>query len=405
MSIAALIVAAGRGMRAGGGNTPKQYQLIGGVPVLSHTVRVFAEQAEISVIALVIHADYETRVSELMQEFSASRIVLVHGGETRQQSVCAGLEALAAVSPEYVLIHDGARPFVNDALCRRVIAALETYQGAVPALAVADTLKRAEMVQDGAPIGTIETVERRGLYGAQTPQGFRYKDIMEAHRAAAETGRDDFTDDASIAEWRGLSLALVEGHAENQKITTADDLEAADLKLKCEDALSNKTTNQLEYRTGSGFDVHRFGDGDAVMLMGVTVPHTHGLTGHSDADVGLHALTDAILGAIGDGDIGTHFPPSDPRWKAASSDQFLIDAKQRVIERGGTIVHVDVTLICEAPKIAPHRARMTQRLSEILEISTDRISIKATTTEGLGFTGRQEGIAAMASATVALPFT
>jgi len=414
MTLAALIVAAGRGLRAGGGDTPKQFQMIGGEPVLSHTLKVFAQHGAFTTIAVVIHPDFEPLVKTtilpgITTEFPDVNIILVNGGDTRQQSVFRGLEVLESVAPDRVLIHDAARPFVDTALCDRVIDATDTHEGAIPALAVADTLKRIAKYAGDPPTSkaaassTIETVDRSGLYGAQTPQGFRFDGIYQAHIAAAQSGKDDFTDDASIAEWRGLSLAIVEGHRLNQKITTPDDLNAADHHLKCEALLADNPGQQFEYRTGSGFDVHRFGEGNKVILCGVEIAHSRGLKGHSDADVGLHALTDAVLGAIGAGDIGTHFPPSDARWKGAASDQFLAHAKELVTERRGKLIHVDVTLICEAPKIGPHRDAMTARLSDILGITTDRISIKATTTEGLGFAGRGEGIAAMASATVALP--
>ena len=419
MSIAALIVAAGRGTRAsskastgvgmgGSSELPKQFQSIGGQPVLCRTLTIFAQNPAIDLIAIVIHPDYEPMVSEFITQFPDSKIILVHGSNTRQKSVFAGLQALQSHAPSQVLIHDAARPFLDEPLCGRVIDGLKSHQGALPALAVTDTLKRATGGKDGA----IETIDRSHLYGAQTPQGFHYQPICEAHEAAARSGRDDFTDDASIAEWHGLSTTIVEGNRENIKITTAEDLQAADLKLKVEDILQNAhptqtpahtATQQMEYRTGSGFDVHRFDEGNAVTLCGVEIPHTKSLKGHSDADVGLHALTDAILGAIGEGDIGTHFPPTDARWKGAASDQFLIHAANLVRQRHGKLVHIDVTLICEAPKIGPHRDAMTARLSEILALTPDRISIKATTTEGLGFAGRGEGIAAMASATIALP--
>ena len=414
MTIAAIIVAAGRGLRAGGGDIPKQFQLIGGAPVLSHTVKAFACQGSIDKIVIVIHPDYELLAAEairsaLLSKWPNLEPILVHGGDTRQKSVFEGLKAVKGLKPEYVLIHDAARPFITTELCDQVINALKTHDGALPALGVADTLKRVVSGSGGATSDSIETVDRVGLYGAQTPQGFRFDAIFDAHQAAAQSDKGDFTDDASIAEWHGLSMTLVEGHGQNQKITTPDDLKAADKFLKSEALLAENTESteiqaqQLEFRTGSGFDVHRLCEGDHVILCGVKINHTHGLKGHSDADVGMHALTDALLGAIGEGDIGSHFPPTDIRWKGAASDQFLAHAKELVAKRSGKIIHVDVTLICEAPKIGPHRAAMIAQLSEILEIAEDRISVKATTTEGLGFAGRQEGIASMASATIALP--
>ena len=423
MTIAAIIVAAGRGLRAGGGDTPKQFQLIGGAPVLSHTLKAFARQSTIDKIIVVIHPDYEALAAEaiscdLLSEWPDLDPIVVHGGDTRQKSVFEGLKAVRKIEPEYVLIHDAARPFITGELCDLVIEALKTHDGALPALGVADTLKRVVSGPDGATSDSIETVDRGGLYGAQTPQGFRFGAILDAHQAAAQSDQNNFTDDESIAEWHGLSLTLVEGIGQNRKITTADDLKAADQHLKYEARVAKNTENiententdnrgnqgqQFEYRTGSGFDVHRLCEGDHVILCGVKIHHAYGLKGHSDADVGMHALTDALLGAIGEGDIGSHFPPSDIRWKGAASDKFLSHAKELVAVRSAKIIHVDVTLICEAPKIGPHRAAMIAQLSEILEITEDRISIKATTTEGLGFAGRREGIASMASATIALP--
>jgi 2-C-methyl-D-erythritol 4-phosphate cytidylyltransferase/2-C-methyl-D-erythritol 2,4-cyclodiphosphate synthase len=268
---------------------------------------------------------------------------------------------------------------------------LATRPGALAAEPVADTLKRA------APDGSIaETVDRTGLWRAQTPQGFDFATILALHRRAAAAGRDDFTDDAAIAEWAGVPVALVRGSAANSKITTSEDLVMADRLLRA-------AAPDLETRTGSGFDVHRFASGDHVWLCGVCLPHSQRLDGHSDADVGLHALTDAILGALGDGDIGQHFPPSDERWRGAASSVFLADAARRVAERGGRIVNADVTLLCEAPRIGPHREAMRAAIASILGIDVERVAVKATTTEGLGFTGRREGIAAMATASVQLP--
>jgi 2-C-methyl-D-erythritol 4-phosphate cytidylyltransferase/2-C-methyl-D-erythritol 2,4-cyclodiphosphate synthase len=303
-----------------------------------------------------------------------------------------GLDALAASHPDVVLIHDAARPFVPADVIDRVLAALDRTPGAIPALPVADTLKR----DTGA--GTIAaTVAREGLWRAQTPQGFRFPDILAAHQQAAKAGRDDFTDDAAIAEWAGLPVALVEGATQNVKITTAADV--TDARRKSEAGM------HYEPRIGTGFDVHRFAEGTSVWLCGVEIPHTHKLEGHSDADVGLHALTDALLGTIGDGDIGQHFPPSDPKWKGARSALFLEDAARRVRERGGRIVNVDVTVLAEAPRIGPHRPAMQATIAGILGITPDRVGIKATTMEELGSIGRREGIVAMASALVLLPFS
>ena len=304
----------------------------------------------------------------------------------------AGLEALAAAAPSSVLIHDAARPFVDAPLISRVIASLDAHDGALPCLPVTDTLKRAS---EGRITGTVE---RDRLWRAQTPQGFRFDAILAAHRAASADVAREFTDDASIAEWFGLDVALVEGSEGNRKLTTAEDLRMADELLRSEAVRPAGTI-----RVASGYDVHAFGPGDAVMLGGVRIPHAKKLTGHSDADVVLHALTDALLGVIAEGDIGVHFPPSDARWRGVASEIFLKHAASLVRERGGVIVHVDVTLICEAPRIGPHREPMRAAIAAMLGLEVGQISIKATTNEGLGFIGRGEGIAAMATATVNLP--
>ena len=309
----------------------------------------------------------------------------VLGGAERQDSVRLGLEALAAHKPDSVLIHDGARPFPDAALIDRVIEGLDNAPAAIPAMPLGDTIKRVDSGR------VVETVDRSQLWRAQTPQGFHFDAILAAHRQMA--GRV-LTDDAAVAEAAGIAPLIVAGSEENLKVTTAEDLAAAERLL---------AARQGDMRVGQGFDVHPFGPGDHVMVCGVAIPHEVAPIGHSDADVGLHALTDAVLGAIGAGDIGMHFPPSDPRWRGASSDHFLAYAATLVRERGGAIAAVDVTIICERPKIAPYRDRMIERLAEILEISPDRVSVKATTTERLGFTGRGEGIAAQAVATVRLP--
>jgi 2-C-methyl-D-erythritol 4-phosphate cytidylyltransferase/2-C-methyl-D-erythritol 2,4-cyclodiphosphate synthase len=316
----------------------------------------------------------------------------VSGGARRQDSVRAGLEALAGRPPQQVLIHDAARPFVGADLIARVIEALREHPAALPALPVTDTLKRG---RDGH---VADTLPRETLWRAQTPQGFHFDAILAAHRAAAKEPEATFTDDAGLAEWFGLDVALVEGAEENRKLTTAADIASAD-ELLCLRAGARTGT----VRIGSGYDVHAFGPGDAVVLCGVRIPHPKRLVGHSDADVGMHALTDALLGAIADGDIGLHFPPSDARWKGAASELFLKDAAERVRARGGAIDHVDVTFLCEAPRIGPHRDAMRAKLAEVLALDVAHISIKATTNEGLGFIGRGEGIAAMATATVRLP--
>jgi 2-C-methyl-D-erythritol 4-phosphate cytidylyltransferase / 2-C-methyl-D-erythritol 2,4-cyclodiphosphate synthase len=391
LTTAALIVAAGRGARAGG-DIPKQYAVVGGAPVFVQCLNTFAALPEIDFVTVVIHPQDETLYRAGVSSDAGKLQPPVAGGPTRQASVLAGLEALAPLAPEWVLIHDAARPFVSPGTIRRVRDALDVAQGAIAALPLADTLKRAL-----ANATIVETIDRANLWRAQTPQGFHFAAILKAHRDAAAAGVCDFTDDAALAEWAGLSVALVEDRADNVKLTTADDIATADRRL------TSAMQDRLETRTGTGFDVHRFADGDHVWLGGVRIAHDAKLDGHSDADVVLHALTDALLGTIGDGDIGQHFPPSDPKWKGAASHLFLEDAARRVRARGGRIINVDVTILAEAPKIGPHRAAMQKAIGDALGLSADRVGIKATTTEGLGFTGRREGIAAMASATVVLP--
>lgn len=387
MKTAALIVAGGRGERAGGG-VAKQYRQIGGQTVLGHTLSRFREHPGIDLLQTVIHRDDRTLYDDIDGGESAD-LRAVTGGATRQQSVLAGLEALAGHELDLVLIHDAARPFVDAAVIDRVIAELSKNDGAVPVMALTDTIKKCSA---GRITGTVD---RSTMRAAQTPQGFLYGAILDAHRKAAAANTDDFTDDAAIGEWAGLTIAMVDGASANTKITTAEDMEDARRRFAT-------ATDSADFRTGTGFDVHRFSDNRPLFLCGVEVAHERGLAGHSDADVGLHALCDAILGAVGEGDIGTHFPPSDPAWKGASSDQFVAEAVRRVTKRGGVITNVDITLICEAPRIAPHVAAMRQRIAEILAIDPDRVSVKGTTTEGLGFTGRGEGIAAQATATVRL---
>ena len=377
----ALVVAAGRGMRAGGG-VPKQYRELGGKPVLRWSLERFARHPRVGAVRAVIHPD-----DRALYDAAAHGLALlppVAGGATRQESVRLGLESLAEAKPGTVLIHDAARPFIDDATIDKTIAALAQTPGAIVAVPVADTIKRG----DGTRIAG--TVDRAGLWRAQTPQGFRFADILAAHRAAAGA---DLSDDAAVAERAGLAVSLVQGSETNAKLTSDDDLRRAALIASA----------ALETRVGTGFDVHGFGPGDHVWLCGVKVPHTQALVGHSDADVALHALTDAILGAIGAADIGAHFPPSDARWRGASSDKFLAHAVSLLAARGGAVVHADITIVCERPKVGPHRAAMVARLAEVLGVDPSRCSVKATTTEGLGFTGRGEGIAAQAVATVRLP--
>lgn len=383
--IAALVVAAGRGSRAGG-NVPKQYARIGGTPLLRLTIEALLRCEAISEVCVAIGAE-DGELFEKACGGIAGTIRLAEGGSTRQDSVRRGLEALAASAPDIVMIHDGARPFVTAELVHRLAIEAEAGHGAIPALAVSDTLKRAE---DGT---VTQTVPRDGLYTVQTPQAFPFRAILAAHRQAAEAGRSDLTDDAAVAALAGIEVRIVEGSAENMKITHPGDFARAEAML----------ADRMETRTGQGYDVHAFGPGAAVWLCGVEIPHERGLVGHSDADVGLHALTDAILGALGDGDIGQHFPPSDPQWKGAASGRFLADAVRRVARRGGRIVHLDVTLVCEAPKIGPHREWMREAVARIVGVPVSRVGVKATTSEGLGFTGRREGIAALALATISLP--
>jgi 2-C-methyl-D-erythritol 4-phosphate cytidylyltransferase/2-C-methyl-D-erythritol 2,4-cyclodiphosphate synthase len=389
---AAVIVAAGRGTRAGnGGDVPKQYFPLAGEPVLAHSLRVLTNHPQINAAVVVISPEDASLYESAAAPFAGRLLPLVAGGATRQASVLAGIEALGSNPPDRVLIHDAARPFLSAALVSDLIAALDANAGAIAAEPVSDTLKLE------AADGTIaRTIDRAGLWRAQTPQAFRYNVILEAHRRAVTAGRTDFTDDAGLAEWAGLPVKLVASSSRNMKLTTAADIALAERFLAPAPAL-------FEPRNGTGFDVHRFTDGDHVWLCGVKIPHTHRLEGHSDADVGLHALTDALLGAIGDGDIGQHFPPSDATWRGAASRIFLLDAAERVRKLGGRISNVDVTFLCEAPKVGPHRQVMRETVASILGIDVSRIGIKATTMERLGFIGRGEGIAAMASATVLMP--
>jgi 2-C-methyl-D-erythritol 4-phosphate cytidylyltransferase/2-C-methyl-D-erythritol 2,4-cyclodiphosphate synthase len=387
-SVAAVIVAAGRGTRAGG-DLPKQYRALAGEPVIRASLSLFSWHGEIGAVQAVIHRDdvasYESAAKGL------KLMPAVFGGSTRQASVLAGLEALSANSPDIVLVHDAARPFCSSALVSRAIAACGQTGAAIPGLEVTDTIKRVDGT--GIITGTINRVELRSV---QTPQAFAYPALLDAHRKAAAAGRDDFTDDAALVEWAGLKVATFAGETSNTKLTTDEDFSRAEAK---------RLASLADLRIGSGFDVHTFGDGDHIMLGGVRVPHDRGVVGHSDADVVLHAIVDAILGALADGDIGKHFPPNDMRWKGASSDQFLKFAVERVTERGGRVAHIDVTVVCEAPRVGPHRDTMRARIAEIAGIAVERIGMKATTSEKMGFTGRGEGIAAMATATIRLPWS
>jgi 2-C-methyl-D-erythritol 4-phosphate cytidylyltransferase/2-C-methyl-D-erythritol 2,4-cyclodiphosphate synthase len=387
---AALIVAAGSGVRAGlAQGRPKQYAIAGGEPVLRRTLRVFLEHPQVRRVLCAIRAGDEALYEEAVAGLASGKLLPpVPGGATRQLSVLAGLEVLAAHSPGGVIIHDAARPFISAECIAATLTALQHFDGAIAAAPVTDTLKRGE---GGRIAGTVA---REGLWRAETPQTFHFRKILEAHRAAAQTGRTDFTDDAAIAEWAGLSVALTANAGQNMKITTAGDLAMADT------ISSGGRAAPADVRCGTGFDVHAFGEGDHVTLCGVRIPHSQGVTAHSDGDAGLHALTDALLGTIGAGDIGDHFPPSDPQWRGADSAIFLEHAVKLMRERGGRVTNADITLVCERPKIGPHREAMRARLAALLGVERERVSVKATTSEGLGFTGRREGIAALATATV-----
>ena len=387
--VAAVVVAAGRGFRAGGGEFPKQYRAIAGEPVIRASLRMLAEHPDVAWVQPVIHRDdialFEAASTGL------GLLLPVFGGATRQASVRAGLEALSEARPDIVLVHDAARPFASAALVSRGIEAARSGAAAIPALPIADTVKTVDA--EGAVTGTIERAKLRLV---QTPQVFDYAALLSLHRKALAAGREDFADDAALAEWGGLKVATFAGEAANVKLTTPEDF--ARWAGEGASALA-------DIRTGSGYDVHAFVPGDHVMLGGVRIAHSAGLSGHSDADVVLHALVDAILGALAEGDIGVHFPPSDPQWRGASSDRFLAFAVERVRARGGRIAHLDVNVVCEAPRIGPHRDAMRARIAEIANISVERVAVKATTSEKLGFTGRREGMAAFATATVRLPWS
>ena len=387
---AAIIVAAGQGRRAGTEAGPaKQYRRIGGEMMLSYGLRAFCTHPRIGYVLCVIARGDEAHYEMASRGLGGKLLRPVMGGDTRQQSVHAGLRALAPMHPDKVLIHDAARPFIDATTISGVIDTLDEHAACLAGEPVSDTLKLAESGM------VMRTMDRTGLWRAQTPQGFHFAAILDAHERAATAEDAVFTDDASIAEWAGIGVRLVPGSPQNWKVTTPGDIAMAERLLGAPAAL-------FETRTGSGFDVHRFTPGDSVRLCGMSIPHDQALEGHSDADVGLHALTDALLGAIGAGDIGAHFPPSDPQWRGAASDIFLRHAADEIARRGGRIINADVTLICEAPKIGPHREAMRAAIADILSVPVARISVKATTSEQLGFTGRREGIAALATASVAM---
>lgn len=386
-AVAAVVVAAGRGIRAGG-ELPKQYRTLSGVSVIRRSLEIFTDHPEVAVVQAVIHPDD----AELCATAASGLQLLapVFGGKTRQQSVRAGLEALAVHQPSIVLVHDAARPFASAKLVSRAIAAASSDGAAIPGLVVTDTVKAIDGDSQVA-----ETLDRARLRTIQTPQAFGFETLLAAHRKAYAAGRNDFTDDAALAEWAGMAVSVFEGEAGNIKLTTVEDFARAE-------AMAFAALGDV--RTGTGYDVHAFGDGDHVMLGGVRIPFGRGLSGHSDADVALHALVDAILGALADGDIGTHFPPTDPQWRGASSDRFLKFAVERVHARGGRIAHLDITIVCEAPRIGPHRDAMRARIAELAGVGPERVAVKATTSEKLGFTGRGEGMVAFATATVRLPW-
>ncbi len=402
--VAIVVVAAGRGIRIGGG-VPKQYRRVGGRAVLTRTLAALSAHPAIARIQPVIAADAVDFFQECLGELDAAvrgRIAApVEGGATRQMSVRAGLEALAeAGAPATVLVHDAARPFVLPELIDRAIRAGRDHGAAVPGVPVTDTVKRVEEIEPG--IGRVsETPARETLRAVQTPQAFAFGPLLDAHRTAAAQDLHGFTDDGALAEWAGLPVVVFAGEVENRKITQAADLIEAE-RVFAPDAGASPMT-QYVTRLGTGFDVHAFTEGDHVWLGGIRIPADRGVLAHSDGDVALHALTDALLGAIADGDIGTHFPPSDEKWRGASSDQFLAHACELVRARGGRIDHLDITVLAEAPRIGKHREEIRARIAQIAGVPLSAVSIKATTTEKLGFVGRAEGLAAQAAATVRLP--
>ena len=386
-SVAAIVVAAGRGTRAGG-PVPKAYQTVGGIPMIRLSLQTLHHHPGVAHVLPVIHGDDRGLFAAATQGLDL--LAPVSGGATRQDSVRAGLAALAVHRPDIVLVHDAARPFASASLIDAAIAAARSG-AAVPGVAVTDTIKQID-----ATGAVTQTLPRADLRAIQTPQAFSYPALCEAHRRAHESGRDDFTDDAALMEWAGVPVTVFAGEAGNIKLTTAADFEAAAMR---------DMASLNDIRTGNGFDVHPFADGDHVWLGGVRIPHTHGLAGHSDADVVLHALVDAVLGALADGDIGVHFPPSDPQWRGARSEKFLAFAVDRVRKRGGIVAHLDVSLICEEPRVGPHRDAIRAEIARIAGIDISRVGIQATTAEKLGFVGRGEGICAIATATVRLPWS
>ncbi len=381
---AVIIVAAGRGHRFGG-EMPKQYLEVRGQSLVRHAVQAFLDHPSIDTVLPVIHPDDAEILASALD--GLAYLAPVAGGAARQDSVRNGLEALALNAPDYVLVHDAARPMVDHALIDRVLETLQDTSGVIPGVRVVDTLKRAD---DAGNI--TDTVSREGLWRAQTPQGFKFAELLAAHRAVIG---QELTDDAAVMEASSHGIKVVQGDENNIKVTTPDDLARME-EIMSDDSKDAKTTRAPSFRIGSGYDVHKLGPGDHVTLCGIEIANERALIGHSDADVALHAVTDAIFGAIADGDIGSHFPPTDPKWRGASSDQFLAYACERMRERGFDLSNIDLTIICENPKIGPHRDAMRARLAEITQIDVSCVSVKATTTERLGFTGREEGIAAEA---------
>ena len=388
---AALVVAAGRGVRAGGG-LPKQYRTVGGVPILRRTIDNLLNMPFFARVLCVIHPDDASLYAMAIDGLGAGGRLLppVTGGASRQASVKAGVEELSRQDCKRIVVHDAVRPFATADLFQRVLEGLAIAPGAIAALPVSDTLKRGS-----AHHMITGTVDRAGLFAAQTPQAFRADTLLAAHRLAATAEREDFTDDASLLEWQNQPVALIAGEVDNFKITAPADF------ARAECLLSANVPHVI--RTGLGYDVHAFTDGDHVTIGGIRISHDRGILAHSDGDVVLHALTDAILGALSDGDIGRHFPPSDDRWRNASSDQFLAFAAARVREKGGFLINLDATLIAEAPRVGPHREAIRRKIAEAAMLPLSAVSIKATTSEQLGFIGRREGLAAMALATISLP--
>jgi len=382
-SIAVIIVAAGRGQRAGGG-LPKQYRVLAGMPVLRRTIDILRRALPNALMRVVIHPDDQSLYASAVEGLSVPPAVF--GGDTRQASVFNGLKSLSAEAPDIVLVHDAARPFIDRGLIQRLLDALHSgAEAVIPALAVTDTLKT---VEQGI---IVNTVDRSGLYSVQTPQAFVFKTLLAAH---CQVEGQQLTDDGAVIEAAGVEIAIREGDERNFKLTHLADFGKAETQIMMQTA---------DIRVGSGYDVHRFTSGDSLCLCGIEVPFSKSLKGHSDADVALHAITDAILAAVAAGDIGTHFPPSEEKWAGVSSHVFLEHAADIVREKSGLIAHITVCIICEAPKIGPHVQKMRHKIADILKINIDRISVQATTTERLGFTGREEGIAAHATATVRLP--